>query len=200
MKPWQPTMTGAEQPERLDGQRVSARLFPRARRGARGRPRVHRRRRSARRPERRRFSATRLWQRRFSRDRAIVGREITLDDDRFTVIGVMPRPVRERARARRPRSGRRCSTTRCCRWRAGSGDTTCGWSARLRARRRASDRPARSSTRSRMRRCRSSRVPLGIRRERLHREPASGRRHARASGRRCSPCSAPSSLVLASRA
>ena len=27
MRPWQPTLTGAEQPERLDGQQVSANYF-----------------------------------------------------------------------------------------------------------------------------------------------------------------------------
>ena len=32
-----------------------------------------------------------LWRRRFDGDSAIVGREITLDGDLYTVIGVMPR-------------------------------------------------------------------------------------------------------------
>ena len=37
----------------------------------------------------------RLWQRRFCRDPAIIGRAITLDDNSYTVIGIMP-GLRER--------------------------------------------------------------------------------------------------------
>jgi putative ABC transport system permease protein len=90
LKPWQPTMTGPDQPERFEGQQVSARYFhvlgvpP-----ALGRD----------------FEASddvingpnvvvlsdRLWRRRFAADRAIVGRAITLDDNSYVVIGVMPR-------------------------------------------------------------------------------------------------------------
>jgi putative ABC transport system permease protein len=90
MKPWQPTMTGATQPERFDGQRVSAGYFralgvsP-----ALGRdfqvyddqlngPNVV-------------ILSDGLWRRRFGGDRTIVGRQVTLDGNRFTVIGVMPR-------------------------------------------------------------------------------------------------------------
>jgi putative ABC transport system permease protein len=32
----------------------------------------------------------RLWRRRFAADSAIVGRQVKLDDNLFTVIGVMP--------------------------------------------------------------------------------------------------------------
>jgi hypothetical protein len=32
-----------------------------------------------------------------ARDRTILGREIRLDDDRYSVVGLMPRGVRERA-------------------------------------------------------------------------------------------------------
>ena len=89
MKAWQPTITGRDEPERLEGQRVTARYFDvLATSPAMGRN----------------FTATedlpngakvvilsnRLWQRRFNRDPAIIGRDITLDDDHFTVIGVMP--------------------------------------------------------------------------------------------------------------
>jgi putative ABC transport system permease protein len=89
MRPWQPTMTGPAEPERLDGQRVSASYFhvlgvpP-----ALGRdfnssddrfkgPKVA-------------ILSDRLWQRRFGGDHAIIGHQITLDDDSYTVIGVMP--------------------------------------------------------------------------------------------------------------
>jgi putative ABC transport system permease protein len=89
MKPRQPTLTRATQPERLDGQRVSEGYFhalgvsP-----ALGRdfetsddllngPRVV-------------ILSDTLWQRHFGGDRAIVGRQVTLDDNLYTVIGVMP--------------------------------------------------------------------------------------------------------------
>ncbi len=89
---WQPTLTGtgATPPERLDGQRVTADYFrvlgvsP-----AMGRdfqasddvlngPRVV-------------ILSDALWRRRFQADPAIVGQQITLDGDLWTVIGVMPR-------------------------------------------------------------------------------------------------------------
>jgi putative ABC transport system permease protein len=90
MKPWQPTATGPAEPERLDGQQVSAsyfRVFGVA--PVLGRD----------------FLASddrvgtanvvilsdALWHRRYSGDRAIIGRAITLDDDPYVVIGVMPR-------------------------------------------------------------------------------------------------------------
>jgi putative ABC transport system permease protein len=88
-KPWQPTMTGPAEPERLDGQRVSASYFrvlgvpP-----ALGRdfdssddrlngPKVA-------------ILSDGLWQRRFGGDHTIIGRQITLDDNSYAVIGVMP--------------------------------------------------------------------------------------------------------------
>ena len=89
MKAWQPTLTGTVMPERLDGQRVSADYFrvlgvtPALGRDflstedvARGENVV--------------ILSHGLWQRRFAGDRAIVGRAITLNDNPFTVIGVMP--------------------------------------------------------------------------------------------------------------
>ena len=89
MRSWQPTMTGLAEPERLDGHRVSASYFhvlgvsP-----AFGRdfdlsddklngPRVA-------------ILSDQLWQRRFGGDHTIIGREITLDENRYTVIGIMP--------------------------------------------------------------------------------------------------------------
>jgi putative ABC transport system permease protein len=90
MEAWQPGMTGGAQPERLGGQSVSAGYFrvlgmtP-----AMGRdfqasddqfkgPHVV-------------ILSERLWQRRFNGDTTIVGRQITLDDSLYTVVGVMPR-------------------------------------------------------------------------------------------------------------
>ena len=90
MKAWQPTLTGPAEPERLDGQRVSATYF----RVLGVRPALGRD-----------FDASDdrikglnvvilsagLWQRRFGGDTAIVGREIRLNDLSYLVIGVMPR-------------------------------------------------------------------------------------------------------------
>ncbi|HKG95571.1 MAG TPA: ABC transporter permease, partial [Gemmatimonadaceae bacterium] len=90
MRLWQPATSGAEEPERLDGQRVTAGYFrvlgvPPAigrdfdptddRLGA---PRVA-------------ILSDRLWRRRFGGDRAVVGRQVTLNGDAYTVVGVMPR-------------------------------------------------------------------------------------------------------------
>ncbi|MGH7577627.1 MAG: ADOP family duplicated permease [Longimicrobiales bacterium] len=90
-KPWQPTLGGGgvEEPERLDGQRVSARyLEVLGVEPALGRdfedtddrlngPRVV-------------ILSDGLWRRRFGDDGAIVGRQVTLDGDSYTVIGVLP--------------------------------------------------------------------------------------------------------------
>jgi putative ABC transport system permease protein len=88
--PWRPTITGPTQPERFDGQRVTADYFrvlgvsP-----AIGRDFV---------PTEDRLNGPKvvilsdpLWRRRFQADPAIVGQQITLDGDLWTVIGVMPR-------------------------------------------------------------------------------------------------------------
>ena len=88
-KPWQPTMTGADQPERFEGQRVSASYFhvlgvsPALGRDFQvsddqlNRPTVV-------------ILGDALWRRRFGGDRTIIGRQVTLDDNLYTVIGVMP--------------------------------------------------------------------------------------------------------------
>ena len=89
MKPWQPTLTGPTEPERLDGQRVSADYFrvlgvaP-----ALGRdfvtsddqvngPAVV-------------ILGDALWRRRFGGDPGIIGQQVRLDDNSCTIIGVMP--------------------------------------------------------------------------------------------------------------
>ena len=92
MKPWQPALTGTGQPERLEGQRVTADYFrvlglePQLGRNFlapddtfRG-PNVV-------------ILSDRFWQRHFSGDKSIVGRPVRLDDNLFTVIGVMPRAL-----------------------------------------------------------------------------------------------------------
>jgi putative ABC transport system permease protein len=89
MKPWQPTFTTAEQPERFEGQRVSAgyfqvlgippllgRDFQLADDVFEG-PNVV-------------VLSNGVWQRRFASDRAIIGKQVRLDDTLYTVIGVMP--------------------------------------------------------------------------------------------------------------
>ena len=89
LRAWQPTMIGADQPERFNGQRVSAayfqvlgvepalgRAFERAD-DRPGGPNVT-------------ILSHALWERRFGGDSTIIGRTITLDDDADVVIGVMP--------------------------------------------------------------------------------------------------------------
>lgn len=90
MKVWQPTFSGTGQPERVDGQQVSAGFFralgvaP-----AMGRdfqpaddvlngPKVV-------------ILSDGLWRRRFGGDSSILGNPVRLDDQTFTVIGVMPK-------------------------------------------------------------------------------------------------------------
>jgi putative ABC transport system permease protein len=88
-EPWQPTLTGDSIPERLEGQSVSAsffrvlgvapalgRDFVPAEEAVHG-PRVA-------------ILSDRLWEHLFHRDRNIIGRPVKLDDDNYTIIGVMP--------------------------------------------------------------------------------------------------------------
>ena len=89
LKPWRPTILGPAEPERLEGQRVSAQYFrvlgiaPAAGRDFDATddrlngPRVV-------------IIGDALWHRRFAADPGIIGRQITLDDDSYLVIGVMP--------------------------------------------------------------------------------------------------------------
>jgi putative ABC transport system permease protein len=90
VKSWLPTMTGDGQPERLEGQQVSAsyfrvlgvapvtgRNFTESEEVLKG-PKVA-------------IISDALWRRRFGGDTAVVGRQFTLDDNSFTIVGVMPR-------------------------------------------------------------------------------------------------------------
>ena len=86
---WSPTITGADRPEWLEGQRVTASYF----RVLGVSPIVGR----DFQPDDDRFRGPNvvilsdaLWRRRFDADRSIVGREIRLDDAPYTVVGVMP--------------------------------------------------------------------------------------------------------------
>jgi hypothetical protein len=90
LKPWQPTMTGGAEPERFDGQMVSARYFSAlgvhpvlGREFDTSEDQLHG-------PKVAIISDT-LWRRRFNSDSLIVGRQVTLDDEIYAVIGVMPR-------------------------------------------------------------------------------------------------------------
>ena len=89
-RPWQPVLTGAGEPQRLDGQRVSAAYFDvlgvrpvlgRSFTDADDRPGV----------PRVAILSDGLWRRRFNADPSLLGREMTLGDVRYTVIGVLPR-------------------------------------------------------------------------------------------------------------
>jgi putative ABC transport system permease protein len=90
MAAWQPTISGSAGPERLDGQRVSAsyfqvlgiapalgRDFETSEDKLRG-PRVV-------------ILSEGLWRRRLGGDPRAIGRQITLDGNNYTIIGVMPR-------------------------------------------------------------------------------------------------------------
>ena len=90
LRPWQVTLLGTERPERLLAQRVSANYF-----NVFG---VHPVLGTGFRSSDDRSSAPNvvilsdgIWQRRFGADSTIVGRSVTLDDNSYTVIGVMPR-------------------------------------------------------------------------------------------------------------
>ncbi|MGA2741522.1 MAG: ABC transporter permease [Bryobacteraceae bacterium] len=96
MEAWQPTLigrtggTGAAPPERFDGQSVSSGYF----RALGVAPALGR----DFQPDDDRFKGPHvailsdaMWRRRFGGDSAAIGRQITLDGDPYTVIGVMPR-------------------------------------------------------------------------------------------------------------
>jgi putative ABC transport system permease protein len=89
MKVWQPTMTAVDQPERFEGQRVSAGYFrvlglsPALGRDFQASDDVLRGPNVV-------ILSDGLWRRRFAADQSIVGQQIRLDDMLYTVAGVMP--------------------------------------------------------------------------------------------------------------
>jgi Acidobacterial duplicated orphan permease len=88
-KPWQPTLVGSTEPERLNGQRVSAAFFRalgvspvlgrdfQASDDRPGGPNVT-------------IVTNAFWRRRLGGDPAVIGRAITLDDNSYVIVGVMP--------------------------------------------------------------------------------------------------------------
>jgi len=89
-KPWQPTLTGQAEPERIDGQRVTWEYF----RVLGVRPVLGQGFQAG--DDRAGGSnvvvlSDRLWRRRFKADPGIIGRGITFGDEGFTVVGVMPK-------------------------------------------------------------------------------------------------------------
>jgi len=88
-EPWQPVITGADRPERLDGQSVSASYFqvlgvvPALGRDFVSADDVFRGPKVV-------ILSDKLWRRRFGASTTIVGSVVRLNDDRYTVIGVMP--------------------------------------------------------------------------------------------------------------
>jgi predicted permease len=90
MKPWQPTLTGADRPERIDGQQVSASYFrtlgvaPVLGRDLQASDDVLHGPKVA-------IISNGFWRRCFGGDPTIIGRQVALDDDSYTVIGVLPR-------------------------------------------------------------------------------------------------------------
>ena len=89
-EPWQPTMTGQDEPMRLDGQSVSAEFF----RVLGVTPLLGRDfRLSDEGPQASKtvILSDKLWRHLFLGDPSAIGQSIKLDGDNYTVIGVMPR-------------------------------------------------------------------------------------------------------------
>jgi putative ABC transport system permease protein len=86
---WTTNLTGRDEAERLGGARVSANLFSLlrvqpilGRSFAEGEDQVGRNQVV--------MLSSELWQRRFGGDRSIIGRKLTLDQEPYTIIGVLP--------------------------------------------------------------------------------------------------------------
>ncbi|MGB7434893.1 MAG: ABC transporter permease [Candidatus Acidiferrum sp.] len=89
LEPWRPTMTGANEPERLEGQSVSANYF----RVLGIRPSLGRDFQSSDttfRGPKVAILSNALWKRRFNGARNIIGKTATLDGNSYEIIGVMP--------------------------------------------------------------------------------------------------------------
>ena len=91
---WQPSMTGGEEPERLEGQNVSYGYF-RALGVAPAMGRDFQPADDAFKAPNVAILSYGLWQRRFGGDRSIIGKQILLDSDAYTVIAVMPRDFQD---------------------------------------------------------------------------------------------------------
>ena len=89
MEPWRPTISGASEPQRLEGQSVSANYFrvlgiaPVLGRDFQTSDDAYRGHKVV-------ILSNALWKHRLDGDRTIVGRGITLDGDNYEVIGIMP--------------------------------------------------------------------------------------------------------------
>ena len=88
------TLTGAGEPERVEAGRISASIFPML--GAKPFPPGRNFTKAEDKPggERVVILSHSLWQRRYNGDQDIVGRDVTLDDANYTVIGVAPADFR----------------------------------------------------------------------------------------------------------
>ena len=89
LKPWRPTPTAAGEPERLNGQRISASYF----RVLAVKPVMGRDLQET--DDRLQGTnavvlSSALWRRRFGGDPGVVGRSVVLDDDTWFIAGVMP--------------------------------------------------------------------------------------------------------------
>ena len=110
LKPWRPTLTAAGEPERLNGQRVSASYF----RVLGVKPVMGRDLQET--DDRLQGTnavvlSSALWRRRFGGDPGVVGRSVVLDDVTWFIAGVMPTGFRKRTWIPKRNSGPRCSTT-----------------------------------------------------------------------------------------
>jgi len=90
MKPWQPAMIANREPQRIEGQQVSSAYFrtlgitPALGRDFTAADDLYRGPKVV-------ILSDGLWRTLFAADPAIIGRQITLDDNSYTVLGVMPR-------------------------------------------------------------------------------------------------------------
>lgn len=89
IRSWQPTMTSANEPERFRGQRVSASYF-RVLGVAPALGRDFRRDEDIGNGPNVAMLSDALWRRRFAANTAVIGSDVTLDGQIYTVVGVMP--------------------------------------------------------------------------------------------------------------